>query len=83
MCTTLDSLSDNLVQDSSSCSPALNSLNSNEWQTAINAGFQSLLKNNSWELVPLPSNCTTIGYKWILETKYGPYNNTINKKLAL
>lgn len=40
------------------------------WKEAMDAKYQSLLKNNTWELVDLPPSNRVIGCKWIFKTKY-------------
>src|SRR4051812_6232892 len=45
--------------------------------------LQSLLKNNTWEILPLPPNRTTVGCKWIFKIKYDPNNQIIKHKARL
>ncbi|GJZ93141.1 retrotransposon protein, putative, ty1-copia subclass [Tanacetum coccineum] len=40
---------------------------SNKWLDAMNAEIQSMIDNMVWVLVDLPSNCKTIGIKWIFK----------------
>ncbi|KAK9100306.1 hypothetical protein Scep_023736 [Stephania cephalantha] len=39
------------------------------WMEAINSEIESILQNNTWELVDLPSGIKPIGYKWIFKKK--------------
>ncbi|KAE8668142.1 hypothetical protein F3Y22_tig00112344pilonHSYRG00066 [Hibiscus syriacus] len=41
-----------------------------EWIKAMNEEFLALESNNTWSLVPLPSNKTPIGSKWVYRIKY-------------
>ncbi|XP_076950961.1 uncharacterized protein LOC143624107 [Bidens hawaiensis] len=40
------------------------------WITAMNDEIEALHRNNTWDLVGLPSNRKTIGCKWIYKIKY-------------
>ncbi|GJS03079.1 retrotransposon protein, putative, ty1-copia subclass [Tanacetum coccineum] len=42
---------------------------SKKWVDAMNAEMQSMIDNMVWVLVDLPSNCKTIGSKWIFKKK--------------
>jgi hypothetical protein len=83
MYTISDSFSEHsiLEEEPLSYEDALHNPHSNDWQATINSEFQSLIKNNTWEILSLPPNCTLVGCKWIFEIKYGP-NNTILKRKA-
>ena len=35
--------------------------------------FESLVHNKTWELVPLPRDCKSTGYKWIYNIKYNAH----------
>ena len=83
--TVSDSFSQDFIVESDPLSyeEALSSPQSKEWQDAINSEFQSLLKNDTWELTILPPQRTTVGCKWIFKTKYGPNNTIIKRKARL
>lgn len=83
MYTISDSFSEHsiLEEEPLSYEDALYNLHSNDWQATINSDFQSLIKNNTWEILPQPPICIYVGCKWILKIKYGP-NNTILKSKA-
>ena len=49
---------------------ALSGNYSKEWEAAANAEYQSLLENNTWELIKLPEGCKAIGCKWVFRVKY-------------
>ena len=42
------------------------------WKKAIKIELDSILKNQTWKLVDLPSGEKPIGYKWIFKRKYFP-----------
>ena len=48
---------------------ALESQNSVEWKEAINSEYVSLIKNQTWELVPRPSNVNVVGNRWVFKIK--------------
>lgn len=45
------------------------SSDSSKWICAIEEEMQSLLKNQTWDLVPLPKGNCAIGCKWIYKVK--------------
>ncbi|CAL8988835.1 unnamed protein product, partial [Prunus brigantina] len=51
------------------------------WKEAINSEVESILQNNTWELVNLPPGNKPIGYKWIFKKKLKP-DGTIDKYKA-
>ena len=42
------------------------------WKEAIKTDLDSILENQTWELVDLPLGAKPISYKWILKRKYLP-----------
>eukprot|EP00253_Pinus_taeda_P033605 PITA_33605 len=38
-----------------------------EWRAAMNEEIESILRNDTWDLVELPKNKTPIGCKWLFE----------------
>ena len=40
------------------------------WKEAIKTELDSILENQTWELVDLPLGAKPISYKWILKRKY-------------
>ena len=43
---------------------------SNEWKEAADLEYDSLLQNETWDLVELPRGRETIGSKWVFKIKY-------------
>ncbi|XP_021992185.1 uncharacterized mitochondrial protein AtMg00820-like [Helianthus annuus] len=41
-----------------------------KWINAMEEEFHALIKNNTWTLVPRPSNANVVGSKWIFRTKF-------------
>jgi hypothetical protein len=39
------------------------------WEASMKKEYNSLMKNNTWELVPLPFNRKLVICKWIFNTK--------------
>lgn len=39
------------------------------WQHAMQQEFQALMRNNTWSLVPCPTNANIVGCKWIFRIK--------------
>lgn len=50
---------------------ALESRKSLQWKEAADSEYQSLMGNQTWELVNLPSGRKSIGCRWVFKTKYG------------
>ncbi|KAJ9556753.1 hypothetical protein OSB04_011367 [Centaurea solstitialis] len=60
---------------------AMDSSEAPYWKEAIQSEIESILQNNTWILVDLPSGHKTIGYKWIFKRKLRP-DGTIEKYKA-
>ncbi|KAH9293226.1 hypothetical protein KI387_041571, partial [Taxus chinensis] len=41
-----------------------------QWKEAMDTEYDSLMKNQTWELVDLPIGKKPIGCKWVFKTKY-------------
>ncbi|KAG8473223.1 hypothetical protein CXB51_035172 [Gossypium anomalum] len=44
-------------------------LSSKEWALAAQQEFDALLRNQTWDLVPLPTNWRAVGCKWVFKLK--------------
>ena len=51
---------------------ALRSDNSEKWKEAADTEMHSLMKNETWELVKLPTGKTALGCKWVFKNKDDP-----------
>ena len=61
-----------IKNEQSSYFEAISSPDALLWKEAIQIEFDAILKNQTWELVDLPSGAKPIGYKWIFKRKYFP-----------
>ncbi|RVW65975.1 Retrovirus-related Pol polyprotein from transposon RE1 [Vitis vinifera] len=52
------------------------------WKLAMEQEYQALLKNQTWYLVPPPSNAKIIGCKWVFKLKHKP-NGSIDRRLSI
>ena len=52
-----------------------------EWKEDMEQEYESIVKNNTWELVELPEGKQTIGCKWLYKPKIN-VNGTIDKLKA-
>ena len=64
-------LDNNQINEPSTIEEALKSDFAEEWKWAADAEYQSLVENETWELVELPCNRKPIGYKWVFKAKRG------------
>lgn len=54
-----------------------------DWQNAMKEELQSLLDNQTWEMVPLPAGRKTVGCKWTYKKKQDESGNTVRYKARL
>ena len=52
-----------------------------EWKTTMEQEYESIIRNNTWELVELPRGKQTISFKWLYKAKINA-DGTINKLKA-
>ena len=50
-------------------------------ENAMNDEYESIMKNDTWELTQLPKNKVSIGCKWLYKTKFNA-NGSIDKYKA-
>ena len=58
-----------LEDEPQSFKEAMSSPEAPYWKKAINDEVESILQNNTWELVDLPPGLKPLGYKWIFKKK--------------
>ena len=51
------------------------------WKAAMQSKYEALIKQQTWDLVPLPHGRKIIGYKWVFRVKEN-VNGSINKYKA-
>lgn len=49
---------------------ALSGSDAQQWKQAMDEEYESLTKNHTWQLVPLPPGRKAIGNKWVFKVKY-------------
>ena len=59
----------NDISEPKTVKEALQSEHSAEWRSAMSVEFESLTKNNTWELLPPPERKNIVGSKWVLKVK--------------
>ena len=62
---------------------ALRGKHSDKWKQALEAEYNSLLDNETWELVPPPENSNIVGSKWVLKLKRDADGNIHRHKARL
>ena len=59
------------IEEPSNFRDALDGAQAEEWKSAADSEYKSLMENNTWKLVELPSNRKAAGCKWVFKLKYG------------
>ena len=59
------------ILEPKSLEEALTSEHGEQWKAAADSEYESLMKNETWKLVQLPSSRKPISCKWVFEKKYG------------
>ena len=59
------------VIDPRSYGEVMKSGNSKQWEIAMEAELASIVKNDCWELVPLPKKAKVVGSRWVYRVKDG------------
>ena len=60
---------DSKVDDPGTVHEALNGKHSDQWKEAMKSEYSSLIKNDTWELVPPPEGKNIVGSRWVLIIK--------------
>jgi hypothetical protein len=58
-------------------------LNASKWKQALEEEDNSLISNETWELVPPPEGCNVIGSKWVIKIKRDADGNVDRHKARL
>ncbi|KAG8498559.1 hypothetical protein CXB51_004875 [Gossypium anomalum] len=58
-------------------------LASKEWALAAQQEYEALLKNETWDLVPLPENRRVVGCKWVFKDIFSPVVKPTTIRLVL
>jgi len=53
------------------------------WEKAMDEEMDALVRNDTWELVPLPSEKNVIGCKWVFKVKCNSYGSIERHKARL
>ena len=59
------------IEQPSNFRDALDGAQAEEWKPAADFEYKSLMENNTWKLVELPSDRKAAGCKWVFKVKYG------------
>ena len=62
---------------------AMSSLEARFWKEAINSEIESILQNNTWEIVELPPGSKAIGCTWVFKKKLKLYGSIDKYKVRL
>ena len=57
---------------------ALNGEQSSQWREAMESEYSSLLKSDTWDLVPPPEGKNIVASRWVLKVK-GDENGSVNR----
>jgi hypothetical protein len=53
------------------------------WLKSMNEELDQIGKNDTWELVPRPTNKNVIGFKWVYKNKINEQGNIVRNKARL
>ena len=67
---TIPSITYHWIQEPKSLQETLTTEHANQWKAATDLDFETLMKNETWKLVELPSNYKPINFKWLFKVKY-------------
>ena len=62
---------------------ALSSPHAKEWKLVTDSEYQSLIENDTWDLVELPEGRIAIGCKWVFKVKHNGYGKVVRFKSRL
>ncbi len=58
----------------------MHSEDASKWEAAMQEEYASLMANDTWELVPLPKDCKSVGCKWVFSTKRDASGHIVRHK---
>ena len=61
---TVNSVNSEYVSNPTTFKEAISRTDSNEWKKALSGKYDSLISNNTWELVDLPKGTKPVSCKW-------------------
>lgn len=76
-------LSVSIIEEPNNYEEAMNSEHKDNWKEAMDQEYQSLMKNNTWELVELPKGKKLVSTKWVYKYKSGNSSNPPRFKARL
>lgn len=59
------------IEEPTTIEEAMKSNQSEEWRQALNQEYESLMENDTWDLVELPPDRKAINCKWVFKAKQG------------
>ena len=68
-CHVTSNLTADNIADPSNVHEAVTREYSSEWKSAMESKYNSVLENNTWDLVPPPEKKNAIGSKWVYKVK--------------
>lgn len=71
------------LSDPQSVQEALSSPQAEHWRKAMDQEYYSLMKNNTWSLVDLPTNKRALPSKWVFKTKTNEAGQVVRFKARL
>ena len=76
-------LVDSEIDEPKTVQEALNGEQSFQWREAMESEYSSLLKNDTWDLVPPPEGKNIVGSRWILKVKRDEDGGVVRFKARL
>nr|GFA88096.1 zinc finger, CCHC-type [Tanacetum cinerariifolium] len=77
-----DYMTNNVNEEPQTYKAAMESSEAPYWKEAIQSEIDSIMLNNTWKLVDLPSGHKPIGHKWIFKKKLRLDGKIFSKKSA-
>ena len=71
------------ILEPKSSEEALTTEHAKQWRAAADSEYESLMKNETWKLVELPSGRKPIGCRWVFKVKYDYYGKVERFKAHL